>query len=71
MVQSFPTGQVARRQIEIFKAEGVNLTRVKIDHSNDTTDTEYLEMGPRSRLLSRLGSLSRSPGQSTNENSYT
>lgn len=43
MVHSFPTGQVARRQIEIFREEGVDLTRVKIDHSNDTTDTEYLE----------------------------
>jgi len=42
MVHSFPTGQVARRQIKIFKEEGVDLTRVKIDHSNDTTDTEYL-----------------------------
>ncbi len=43
MVHSYPTGQVARRQIEIFREEGVDLTKVKIDHSNDTTDTEYLE----------------------------
>ncbi len=43
MVHSYPTGQVARRQIEIFKEEGVDLTKVKIDHSNDTTDTEYLQ----------------------------
>lgn len=43
MVHSYPTGQVARRQIEIFKEEGVDLTKVKIDHSNDTTDTEYLK----------------------------
>ena len=43
MVHSYPTGQVARRQIEIFGEEGVDLTRVKIDHSNDTTDTEYLK----------------------------
>ena len=42
MVHSFPTGQVGRRQVEIFKEEGVDLTRVKIDHSNDTTDIEYL-----------------------------
>jgi phosphotriesterase-related protein len=42
MVHSYPTGQVARRQIQIFREEGVDLTRVKIDHSNDTTDTEYL-----------------------------
>lgn len=43
MVHSYPTGQVGRRQIEIFREEGVDLTRVKIDHSNDTTDMEYLE----------------------------
>ena len=43
MVHSYPTGQVARRQIKIFREEGVDLTRVKIDHSNDTTDTEYLK----------------------------
>jgi phosphotriesterase-related protein len=43
MVHSYPTGQVARRQIEIFVEEGVDLTRVKIDHSNDTTDLEYLQ----------------------------
>ena len=43
MVHSYPTGQVARRQIAIFEEEGVDLTRVKIDHSNDTTDLEYLK----------------------------
>lgn len=43
MVHSYPTGQVARQQIKIFKEEGVDLTRVKIDHSNDTTDIEYLK----------------------------
>ena len=43
MVHSYPTGQVARRQIAIFKEEGVDLERVKIDHSNDTTDTDYLK----------------------------
>ncbi len=43
MVHSFPTGQVGRRQIAIFKEEGVDLSRVKIDHSNDTTDVEYLK----------------------------
>ena len=43
MVHSYPTGHVARRQIKIFKEEGVDLTKVKIDHSNDTTDTEYLK----------------------------
>ena len=43
MVHSYPTGHVAMRQIEIFREEGVDLTRVKIDHSNDTTDTDYLK----------------------------
>ena len=43
MVHSYPTGHVARRQIEIFREEGVDLGQVKIDHCNDTTDTEYLE----------------------------
>ena len=43
MVHSYPTGHVARRQLAIFKEEGVDLTRVKIDHCNDTTDTEYLQ----------------------------
>jgi len=43
MVHSYPTGQVACRQIEIFKEEGIDLTKEKIDHSNDTTDTEYLK----------------------------
>ena len=43
MVHSYPTGQVAREQIRILKEEGVDLTRVKIDHCNDTTDIEYLK----------------------------
>lgn len=43
MVHSHPGTQLARRQLQIFKEEGVDLTRVKIDHSNDTTDTEYLQ----------------------------
>ena len=43
MVHSHPGTQLARRQIAIFREEGVDLTRVKIDHSNDTTDIEYLE----------------------------
>jgi len=43
MVHSHPGTQLARRQIAIFKEEGVDLSRVKIDHCNDTTDTEYLK----------------------------
>ncbi len=42
MVHSYPTGQVARRQLEILGEEGVDLRRVKVDHCNDTTDVEYL-----------------------------
>jgi len=42
MLHSYSPGQVGRRQIEILKEEGVPLNRVKMDHSNDTTDLEYL-----------------------------
>jgi phosphotriesterase-related protein len=42
MLHSFSPGQVGRRQIAILKEEGVNLNRVKMDHSDDTTDLEYL-----------------------------
>jgi len=41
-LHSHAIGEVARRQIAILREEGVPLNRVKIDHSNDTTDTEYL-----------------------------
>jgi len=42
MLHSYPAGQVGRQQINILKQEGVDLHRVKIDHSNDTADVEYL-----------------------------
>ena len=42
MLHSCSPGQVGRRQIAILKEEGVPLNRVKMDHSNDTTDLEYL-----------------------------
>lgn len=42
MLHSYAPGQVGRRQIAIMKEEGVPLSRVKMDHSNDTTDLEYL-----------------------------
>ena len=42
MVHSYPAGQVSRRQLAILKEEGVDPKRVKVDHSNDTTDVEYL-----------------------------
>ncbi len=42
MVHSYSPGQVGRQQVAILKEEGVDLRRVKLDHSNDTTDVEYL-----------------------------
>jgi phosphotriesterase-related protein len=42
MLHSAAQAEVARQQIAILKAEGVNLRRVKIDHANDTTDLVYL-----------------------------
>ncbi len=42
MLHSYAPGQVGRQQLAILKDEGVDLRRVKVDHSNDTTDVEYL-----------------------------
>lgn len=42
ILHSYSPGQVARRQLEILKEEGVELNRVKVDHSNDTMDMDYL-----------------------------
>ena len=42
MLHSYAPDQIGRQQIAILKEEGVNLSRVKIDHLPDTTDTEYL-----------------------------
>ncbi|MFH1031812.1 MAG: hypothetical protein V1767_04550 [Chloroflexota bacterium] len=42
MLHSYAALQVARQQLAILKEEGVDLTRVKVDHANDTTDIEYL-----------------------------
>jgi len=42
MLHSYAPGQVGRQQIAIMKEEGVPLNRVKMDHSNDSTDLEYL-----------------------------
>lgn len=42
MLHSYAPGQVGRRQLTILKEEGVKLNRVKLDHANDTADTEYL-----------------------------
>jgi phosphotriesterase-related protein len=42
MLHSYSPGQVGRQQLAILKEEGVPMNRVKLDHSNDTTDLEYL-----------------------------
>ena len=42
MLHSYSPGQVGRQQLAVLKEEGVDLKRVKMDHSNDTTDLEYL-----------------------------
>jgi phosphotriesterase-related protein len=42
MLHSDALGQVARQQLAILKEEGVDLSRVAVDHANDTTDMEYL-----------------------------
>lgn len=68
MLHSYSPGQVGRRQIEILKEENVPLDRVKMDHSNDTTDVEYLIW-----MLEQgcwLG-LDRYPGQGTSPEART
>lgn len=42
MLHSYSPGQVGRQQVAILKQEGVALSRVKLDHSSDTADIEYL-----------------------------
>ncbi len=42
MLHSYSPGQVGRRQLAVLKEDGVDLKRVKVDHSSDTTDVEYL-----------------------------
>jgi phosphotriesterase-related protein len=41
-LHSHSPSEVGRKQIDILKEEGVKLNRVKMDHSNDTTDVDYL-----------------------------
>lgn len=42
MLHSYALSRIGERQLAILKEEGVELKRVKIDHSNDTTDINYL-----------------------------
>jgi phosphotriesterase-related protein len=48
-------------QQRIFTEEGVDLTRVVIGHSGDTTDLDYLEGAHRQRLLHRHGPVRSRP----------
>ncbi|MEJ2740899.1 MAG: phosphotriesterase-related protein, partial [Dehalococcoidia bacterium] len=42
ILHSNAAGQVGRQQLRILKEEGANMKKVKVDHSLDTTDIEYL-----------------------------
>ncbi|MEE9516919.1 MAG: hypothetical protein V3V52_07435, partial [Candidatus Adiutricales bacterium] len=44
MLHSYSPGRVGFQQLAIMKDEGVAMNRIKLDHSNDTTDVEYLTM---------------------------
>lgn len=41
-LHSYAPGRVALEQLAIMKQERVPMSRIKIDHCNDTTDVEYL-----------------------------
>ncbi len=43
MAHSMPAVATGPRQVEIFKEEGVELSRVQIAHCGDTEDVEYIE----------------------------
>lgn len=42
MLHSYSPGRIGEQQLAVLKEEGVDLKRVKMDHSNDTTDMGYL-----------------------------
>jgi phosphotriesterase-related protein len=68
MLHSYSPGQVGRQQIAVLREEGIDLRHVKLDHSNDTTDVEYLTW-----ILEQgcyLG-LDRYPGQITSSQART
>jgi len=68
MLHSYSPGQVGRQQLTILREEGIDLKRVKIDHSNDTTDVEYLSWLVEQGCY--LG-LDRYPGMITSAQSRT
>ncbi len=43
MAHSRPAGDTGPRQVEIFREEGVDPTRIQIAHTGDTDDLEYIE----------------------------
>ncbi len=43
MAHSMPAAATGPRQVEIFKEEGVEMSRVQIAHCGDTDDLEYIE----------------------------
>src|SRR5205807_4369680 len=43
MAHSMPAVGTGPRQVEIFKEEGVDLSRVQIAHCGDTDDLQYIE----------------------------
>jgi phosphotriesterase-related protein len=68
MLHSYSPGQVGRQQLAIMREERVDPGRIKFDHSNDTTDVEYLTW-----LLAQgcyLG-LDRYPGRITSSKART
>jgi len=42
MLHSYPANHVGQQQIAVLRDEGVDMRWVKLDHSNDTTEVEYL-----------------------------
>jgi len=42
MLHSYSPGRIGEQQLAVLKEEGVDFERVKMDHSNDTTDIGYL-----------------------------
>jgi phosphotriesterase-related protein len=68
MLHSYSPGQVGRQQIAVLQEEGVDLRHVKLDHSNDTTDVEYLTWILEQRCY--LG-LDRYPGRITSSQART
>jgi len=42
ILHSYSPGETGRRQLAVLREEGVDMSRVKIDHCLDTTDVDYL-----------------------------